>query len=35
MTVGQMLAKEGFAERYGKGNPVFLHEFLLPPDAGL
>lgn len=30
MTVGQMLAKEGFAERYEKGNPVFLHEFLYP-----
>ena len=29
-TVGQMLAKEGFAERYEKGNPVFLHEFLYP-----
>jgi tyrosyl-tRNA synthetase len=30
MTVGQMLAKEGFAERYDKGNPIFLHEFLYP-----
>jgi tyrosyl-tRNA synthetase len=30
MTVGQMLAKEGFAERYQKGNPVYLHEFLYP-----
>ena len=30
MTVGQMLAKEGFAERYEQGNPVFLHEFLYP-----
>jgi tyrosyl-tRNA synthetase len=30
MTVGQMLAKEGFSERYEKGNPVFLHEFLYP-----
>jgi tyrosyl-tRNA synthetase len=30
MTVGQMLAKEGFAERYEKGTPVFLHEFLYP-----
>ena len=30
MTVGQMLAKEGFAERYEKGNPVFVHEFLYP-----
>lgn len=30
MTVGQMLAKEGFAERYQRGNPVYLHEFLYP-----
>ena len=30
MTVGQMLAKEGFSERYQQGNPVFLHEFLYP-----
>ncbi|MGB8698411.1 MAG: tyrosine--tRNA ligase, partial [Thermosynechococcaceae cyanobacterium] len=30
MTVGQMLAKEGFAERYGQGNPIYLHEFLYP-----
>ncbi|MDX2256607.1 MAG: tyrosine--tRNA ligase [Pseudanabaenaceae cyanobacterium bins.39] len=30
MTVGQMLAKEGFAERYEKGNPIYLHEFLYP-----
>jgi tyrosyl-tRNA synthetase len=30
MTLGQMLAKEGFANRYEKGNPVFLHEFLYP-----
>ena len=30
MTVGQMLAKEGFAKRYGEGNPVYLHEFLYP-----
>jgi tyrosyl-tRNA synthetase len=35
MTVGQMLAKEGFAERYEKGTPVFLHEFFLSSDAGL
>jgi tyrosyl-tRNA synthetase len=34
MTVGQMLAKEGFAERYGKGDPVFLHEFLYPLMQG-
>ncbi len=34
MTVGQMLAKEGFAERYAKGNPVFLHEFLYPLMQG-
>ena len=30
MTVGQMLAKEGFAERYQAGNPIYLHEFLYP-----
>ena len=34
MTVGQMLAKEGFAERYGQGNPIYLHEFLYPLMQG-
>ena len=34
MTVGQMLAKEGFAERYGKGTPIYLHEFLYPLMQG-
>jgi tyrosyl-tRNA synthetase len=34
MTVGQMLAKEGFAERYHQGNPIFLHEFLYPIMQG-
>jgi len=34
MTVGQMLAKEGFAERYKKENPIFLHEFLYPLMQG-
>jgi tyrosyl-tRNA synthetase len=34
MTVGQMLAKEGFAERYAQGNPVYLHEFLYPLMQG-
>ncbi|WP_404786096.1 tyrosine--tRNA ligase [Altericista sp. CCNU0014] len=34
MTVGQMLAKEGFSERYNKGNPIFLHEFLYPIMQG-
>jgi len=34
MTVGQMLAKEGFAERYEKGSPVYLHEFLYPLMQG-
>ncbi|MEM9002026.1 MAG: tyrosine--tRNA ligase [Cyanobacteria bacterium P01_F01_bin.86] len=34
MTVGQMLAKEGFAERYEKGNPIFLHEFFYPLMQG-
>ncbi|MGC1219862.1 MAG: tyrosine--tRNA ligase [Phormidesmis sp.] len=30
MTLGQMLAKEGFAKRYESGSPVYLHEFLYP-----
>ncbi len=30
MTLGQMLAKEGFANRYESGTPVYLHEFLYP-----
>lgn len=34
MTVGQMLAKEGFAERYEKENPIYLHEFLYPLVQG-
>ena len=34
MTVGQMLAKEGFAERYGQEKPIFLHEFLYPLMQG-
>jgi tyrosyl-tRNA synthetase len=34
MTVGQMLAKEGFSDRYNKGNPIFLHEFLYPLMQG-
>lgn len=34
MTVGQMLAKEGFAERFEKENPIFLHEFLYPLMQG-
>lgn len=34
MTVGQMLAKEGFAERYKKENPIFLQEFLYPLMQG-
>jgi len=29
-TVGQMLAKEDFAKRYGGGTPISLHEFLYP-----
>jgi tyrosyl-tRNA synthetase len=29
-TVGQMLAKEDFAKRYGTGTPIALHEFLYP-----
>jgi tyrosyl-tRNA synthetase len=34
MTVGQMLAKEGFALRYAKETPIFLHEFLYPLMQG-
>jgi len=34
MTVGQMLAKEGFAERYEKQTPIYLHEFLYPLMQG-
>ncbi len=34
MTVGQMLAKEGFAQRYTKESPIFLHEFLYPLMQG-
>ena len=30
MTVGQMLAKEGFADRYSQEIPIYLHEFLYP-----
>jgi tyrosyl-tRNA synthetase len=29
-TVGQMLAKEDFANRYAAGTPISLHEFLYP-----
>jgi tyrosyl-tRNA synthetase len=34
MTVGQMLAKEGFADRYKTGNPIYLHEFFYPLMQG-
>jgi tyrosyl-tRNA synthetase len=34
ITVGQMLAKEGFSERYQQENPIFLHEFLYPLMQG-
>lgn len=34
MTVGQMLAKEGFSERYTQENPIYLHEFLYPLMQG-
>jgi len=34
MTAGQMLAKEGFAQRYQQGNPIYLHEFLYPLMQG-
>lgn len=33
-TVGQMLAKEDFGERYGNGTPIYLHEFLYPIMQG-
>ncbi|NJN32632.1 MAG: tyrosine--tRNA ligase [Synechococcales cyanobacterium RM1_1_8] len=34
MTVGQMLAKEGFDKRYQQESPIFLHEFLYPLMQG-
>lgn len=34
MTVGQMLAKEGFAKRYTQEQPIYLHEFLYPLMQG-
>jgi tyrosyl-tRNA synthetase len=34
MTVGQMLAKEEFADRYRKETPIYLHEFLYPLMQG-
>ncbi|KAM3102792.1 tyrosine--tRNA ligase [Phormidesmis sp. 146-12] len=34
MTVGQMLAKEGFAERHKQGTAIYLHEFLYPLMQG-
>jgi tyrosyl-tRNA synthetase len=34
MTVGQMLAKEGFSQRYNQQNPISLHEFLYPLMQG-
>ena len=34
MTVGQMLAKEGFAKRYAQEQPIYLHEFLYPLMQG-
>lgn len=34
MTVQQMLAKEGFAERYKKDTPIYIHEFLYPLMQG-
>jgi tyrosyl-tRNA synthetase len=34
MTVGQMLAKEGFKERYEQENPIYIHEFLYPLMQG-
>ena len=34
MTVGQMLAKEGFSERHKQENPIYLHEFFYPLMQG-
>jgi tyrosyl-tRNA synthetase len=34
MTVGQMLAKEGFSLRYEQGTPIYLHEFFYPLMQG-
>lgn len=34
MTVGQMLAKEGFDKRLEEGTPIYLHEFLYPLMQG-
>jgi tyrosyl-tRNA synthetase len=34
MTVGQMLAKEGFDNRFQQENPIYLHEFLYPLMQG-
>lgn len=34
MTVGQMLAKEGFTERYKQESPIYIHEFLYPLMQG-
>ncbi|OCQ97951.1 tyrosine--tRNA ligase [Oscillatoriales cyanobacterium USR001] len=34
MTVGQMLAKEGFDRRLENGTPIYLHEFLYPLMQG-
>lgn len=34
MTVGQMLAKEGFDKRFQEENPIYLHEFLYPLMQG-
>ena len=34
MTVGQMLAKEGFSGRFQQENPIYIHEFLYPLMQG-
>jgi tyrosyl-tRNA synthetase len=34
MTVGQMLAKEGFSDRFTQEHPIYLHEFLYPLMQG-
>jgi tyrosyl-tRNA synthetase len=34
MTLGQMIAKEGFNDRYKQGTPIYLHEFFYPLMQG-
>ena len=34
-TVARMLERDDFKKRYDKQQPISIHEFFLPPDAGL